>query len=247
MVSSPDFANSLTVDERRVGALHARGDDGRRARRHAARAALPGLDVPRLPAPPRGASRAGDRAAPQPEPCARSTRASSAAPGRSASLLGVDVGARASATALLVLVQATLFARIVARAFDGASLRAVATRRSSLLALAFAGARRARVGLRGRGRARRVDASSPSCGSRSSQRRLRNAARGARRRRERRRSPRPRAGRRRARGVLRPLPPAARARLRRPGRGARRGSRRSTSRRRSSCSRRCRSCRSSCG
>jgi ATP-binding cassette, subfamily C, bacterial CydD len=51
-------------------------------------------------------------------------------------LLGVDV-ALGLATALLVLVQATLLARVVARAFHGASLRAVATE-VVFLALAFA-------------------------------------------------------------------------------------------------------------
>src|SRR5215831_1020762 len=51
-------------------------------------------------------------------------------------LLGVDV-ALGVATALLVLVQATLLAHVVARAFDGASLGAVATG-LVLLALAFA-------------------------------------------------------------------------------------------------------------
>jgi ATP-binding cassette, subfamily C, bacterial CydD len=50
-------------------------------------------------------------------------------------LLGVDV-ALGIATALLVLVQATLLARIVARAFDGAALGAVATD-LALLALVF--------------------------------------------------------------------------------------------------------------
>ena len=52
-------------------------------------------------------------------------------------LLGVNA-ALGIATALLVLVQATLLAHVVARAFDGASLRAVASE-LVLLALAFAG------------------------------------------------------------------------------------------------------------
>ena len=51
-------------------------------------------------------------------------------------LLGLDA-ALGVATALVVLVQATLLARIVVSAFDGASLRAVATD-LALLALAFA-------------------------------------------------------------------------------------------------------------
>jgi thiol reductant ABC exporter CydD subunit len=51
-------------------------------------------------------------------------------------LLGVDTGL-GIATAFLILVQAMLFARVVARAFDGASLGAVATD-LALLALAFA-------------------------------------------------------------------------------------------------------------
>jgi thiol reductant ABC exporter CydD subunit len=51
-------------------------------------------------------------------------------------LLGIDT-ALGVATAVLVLVQATLLARIVARVFDGASLRAVAVD-IALLALAFA-------------------------------------------------------------------------------------------------------------
>jgi thiol reductant ABC exporter CydD subunit len=52
-------------------------------------------------------------------------------------LLGLDAGAGAAA-ALLVLLQATLIGRIVARAFAGASLREVAPE-LALLALAFAG------------------------------------------------------------------------------------------------------------
>lgn len=52
-------------------------------------------------------------------------------------LLGVDV-ALGVATAALVLLQATLLARVVARAFDGASLGAVSTD-LVLLGLAFAG------------------------------------------------------------------------------------------------------------
>jgi len=51
-------------------------------------------------------------------------------------LLGVDV-ALGVATALVVLVQATLLARIVARAFDGAPLGSVTTD-LALLGLAFA-------------------------------------------------------------------------------------------------------------
>ena len=51
-------------------------------------------------------------------------------------LLGLDA-ALGVATAVLVLVQATLLARVVVNAFDGASLRAVATD-LALLALAFA-------------------------------------------------------------------------------------------------------------
>jgi thiol reductant ABC exporter CydD subunit len=56
-------------------------------------------------------------------------------------LLGFDV-ALGIATALLVLVQATLFAHVVARAFDGASLDALA---ASLVLLAFAFASRGLV------------------------------------------------------------------------------------------------------
>ena len=51
-------------------------------------------------------------------------------------LLGVDV-ALGVATALVVLVQATLLARIVARTFDGAPLGSVTTD-LALLGLAFA-------------------------------------------------------------------------------------------------------------
>ena len=67
---SPNFGNSLTVDERLVGALHARRDERRRADRHARRPALPGLDVPRLPAPARrrgAGGGAGPELRPQPE------------------------------------------------------------------------------------------------------------------------------------------------------------------------------------
>ena len=61
MVSSTDFANSLTVDGAVVVALHAHGDDRRRADPRAGRPPLPGLDVPRLPAPGRPAEEARAR------------------------------------------------------------------------------------------------------------------------------------------------------------------------------------------
>src|SRR5262249_47942173 len=103
--------------QRVVRALHACLHDGRRGAGDAGGPSLPGLDVPGLSAPDR--RRAGRRDVvraldPRLVRRARAVRV----------LLGVDVALGLAAT-LLVLVQATLLARIVARAFDGAPLRAV--------------------------------------------------------------------------------------------------------------------------
>ena len=58
MVSDPDFGNSLTVENASSAALLAHRDDGRRGRAPPGRAALPGVDVPRVP---RAARRRGRR------------------------------------------------------------------------------------------------------------------------------------------------------------------------------------------
>ena len=113
----------------------------------AGRAALPGLDVLRLPRHRLAGRAAGERSAPRSTrpTCARSTRACSAARGPAA-CCSAPTSCSASATRVLVLVQATLLARIVARAFDGASLarRRARARRCSLLRLR--GARRCSLG-----------------------------------------------------------------------------------------------------
>ncbi len=58
MVSSTDAANSLTVDGASSSRVRAQGDDRRRVDLRSGRAALPGLDLLRLPAPHRRPSRA---------------------------------------------------------------------------------------------------------------------------------------------------------------------------------------------
>src|SRR5262249_42176186 len=115
--------------QRLLGALHARADDRRRGDLRAADPAVPGLDVPRVPCPRRRLARGltvralDQRLLRRARPVRR--------------LLALD-GVLGVAAALLVLVQATLLARVVAQAFTGAPLRDV-SRELVLLALAFAG------------------------------------------------------------------------------------------------------------
>src|SRR5262245_7064338 len=80
----------------------------------AGRAPLPGPDVPRLPAPRGRRADGGELSAPLDRRLLHRARAAR-------TLLGVDV-ALGIAAAVLVLAQATLLARVVARSFDGASL-----------------------------------------------------------------------------------------------------------------------------
>ena len=248
MVSSPDFGNSLTVAERRrprttrsqVMTVVARDRD-------AGRAALPGLDVPRLPRPARrdaerrrsaGRLQAADaRARPAP-PSPRPRRRARCSPPTSRS---------GSATALLVLAPGDAARATSSRAaFYGASLRAVAVE-LVLLALAFAGRGVLAWGFEVAGRARRVGRCSPSCGSTLVERRLRSqpaALDGV----EAARSRRPR-----VQGVdgleayFAPLPAAGRAGLRRPARGARLGGDDRPRLGARDARSRCRSCRCSCG
>src|SRR5581483_3170128 len=95
---------------------HARRDERRGVNRRSRRPALPGVDVPRVSAPRR--RRAGPLMHALDQRLVRRAR-----PVRI--LLGIDTGAGA-ASALLLLVQATLLAHVVAAAFDGADLAAVA-------------------------------------------------------------------------------------------------------------------------
>jgi hypothetical protein len=137
MVSSPNFGNSLTVD----GASSAHYTLAVMtvvALIPPAHAPLPGLDVPRVPGPGGGGevSRSRRRLARGLTVRALDQRLlRRARPVRRLLALDVVLGL---AAAVLVLVQATLLARIVARAFEGASLADV-SRDLVLLALAFAG------------------------------------------------------------------------------------------------------------
>ena len=202
-------------------ALRARGDHGRRRDLRAGRAALPGLDLPRLPRAPRrraDGGRAGRAAGAQAGRLADGLRAVRALDPRLVRrtrsvrpLLIVDVALGVATTALRA-VQATLLAQIVAGAFAGApagELRRDAGRAGAGLR----GPRRAGLGDGGRGPARggeRPLRAAP--GARrappgdAADRGRRDAVRRDRRGR--------RAGRRGARGVLRPLPAAGRARRR---------------------------------
>ena len=127
MVSSPDFANSLTVDERLVGALHARGDDRGRARSsrrsscstragrttssaHRLGGDEPAGAEPALRVPPGGCARARPRPAPRP-PC-------TAGPALLALDVALGVGDRAARARPGDAPRATSWRA----AFDGASL-----------------------------------------------------------------------------------------------------------------------------
>src|SRR5262249_44877794 len=110
--------------EQRIGALHPRRDDGRRAARHPDRPALPGVDLHRVPRPGHLRGLTGVRAL---DP--RLLRRADAARW----LVATDV-ALGLLAAVLVLAQATLIAYVVAQSFDGASLADVA---NELVALAL--------------------------------------------------------------------------------------------------------------
>ena len=179
--------------------------------------ALPGLDVPRLPAPGRRRERTGD-------PMRRSTPACCGARGPAASLLAVDAALGVGAGAARPRARRSLLADvIVARAFDGASLRGGRAPSCLVAARSRVFAARALLAwgfeVAGRRAARRR--CSRSCGSTSSRRgcatspaALDGAESGelaaARRHRG-----------RRARDDFAALPAAGRARRRRPARGAR--------------------------
>src|SRR4029453_11990702 len=122
-------------------ALHARADERGCRDLPPARAAVPGLDVPRLPRPRR---RGRAAAAPSRAPHRRLGRRMRALARRLLRrarpvrrLLALDIALGLTA-AVLVLLQATLLARFVAQAFAGASLRDV-SRDLVVLGLAFAG------------------------------------------------------------------------------------------------------------
>ena len=173
MVSQPGFANSLTVSNAASGHYALVVITVVAAIFTPARAALPGLDVPRL-SRARGRPPGGHAAGRPCRPPRRRLvgRLARCAPSTLACWSGRGPRGRcwrsmwrsALATVVPVLVQATLLARIVARAFDGASLRRARAGRSSLLALAFAARGGARLGDGGGRPARRVRACSPSCG-----------------------------------------------------------------------------------
>ena len=130
--------------QRRVRALHADGDDDRRACSAADRGALPGVDVPRVPR----AAGAGRRCPPARPTCSVRGAATAdvrpldprlldrARPARTALAADAALGLVA---ALLVLAQAVLLARIAARGFDGAALSALTD--SVVLLLAVVAAR----------------------------------------------------------------------------------------------------------
>ena len=248
MVSDPDFGNSLTVD----GASSA----------HYTLAVMSVVALLAVPvillyqawtyrvfrhrlgeptSPRRGLRR---RCARSP----RSSRASAGPPPRGPRRAGpsparVDIGLGV-ATALVVIVQATLLARVVAQAFDGASLGAMSDRRSCCSGSRSPPAGRSR-GLRGRGRPRRRDGplGVPARARRAAAPTQPAALDGVEAGGDR-RGRRP--GSRRPRAVSAATSPRSCSRASSRSRCSA-GSRRSTSRRRSSCSRRCRSCRSSCG
>ena len=165
LVSHPDFANSLTISGAAAGHYALQRHHGRGGDLLADRAALPGLDLPRVPRPARRRGRRRVRpsrstAAPPAcrglnRPCAPWTRACSAAPGPSRPLLALDT-ALGVATTAFVLLQATLLARIVAGAFAGAPRERAATRRGRAGAR-LRGPRRARLGHGGRGPPRGVE------------------------------------------------------------------------------------------
>ena len=113
MVSSTNHAYNLTVNNAAAGHYGAGRDDRRRGAVLPDRAALPGLVVPRVP-PAR--ERAADVVGLGGERCAPWTRACSAARKPVRPLLVVD-SALGIATALAVLLGATMLARIAARAF----------------------------------------------------------------------------------------------------------------------------------
>src|SRR5262245_42626128 len=139
----PELRKQPRRVRRGLGPLHAGRDDRRRADRDADRAALPELDLLRLPgtnlrrgdSPARGSDRTDGRLGGELMRVLDRRLVRRAAPVRPLLVLDTMLGA---ASAALVLVQAVLIARIVARAFDGAPLGEV-TFDLVLLALAYAG------------------------------------------------------------------------------------------------------------
>ena len=233
----PDFANSLTVDGAASSHYTLAVMTRRRADLRPGRAPLPGLDVLRVPragrqaneveAPGRGARASDERARPQAER-ARSRPAPPAPGPAGAAAARSSTRRSASRRRCSCSLQATLLARIVARAFGGAVARRRLARLSCCSALVVAGRACARGASRWPGGApRRRSLSQLRLDSSSArlrdQPRALDGAESARGRDGR------RPGRRRARGVLRPLPAAGRARRRRARRGARDRWRRSTS------------------
>ena len=175
LVSAPGLRQQPDDLRRRLRALRAERDHRRGGDPHAGRAALPGLDLPRLPrgwvgGDPRGAG-ATPVAVPTWTPRLRArARPAAAARAAGAPLLALDVGLGLAAAACSR--RPRCWPRIVARGFDGAPLAdavAAARRCSSLV---VAGARRAGLG-RPRSRAgARPRACCPSCAWRSCDRRL---------------------------------------------------------------------------
>ena len=157
MVSSPDFANSLTVSGAASAHYTLEVISIVVAICLAGHPPLPGLDLSRVPATarrrrartgPADAGSAGRRV----DGLGRIVRALDsqllARASAARRLLALDVAAGV-ATALVVLVQAFLLARIVAGAFDGAPLGGAVDRRAPARAR-LRRPRRARLGIRGR-------------------------------------------------------------------------------------------------
>ena len=155
MVSSTDFANSLTVDSASSSHYALKVMTVVALVADAGRPALPGLDVLRLPGPRdrrrgrvpgRGARAEDRRLADGLRRWARSTRASCAVRGRRGSC-SESTRRSGSPRSRSCSLQATLLASVVARAFDGAGLgrragrarpaRARLRRRAALLAWGF--------------------------------------------------------------------------------------------------------------
>ena len=146
MVASNDFANSLTVDNASSAHYTLKVMTVVALIVDAGHPALPGLDVLRLPAAPRprgrglGGEPRADRSVPGRRrrgaegTCGRSIRGCSAARalrGRCSS----STARSGSLRRLLVIAQATLLARVVARGFDGASLADAEADRAALVAV----------------------------------------------------------------------------------------------------------------
>ena len=176
---APTSPNSLTVDGAASSHYTLAGHDRRRARSSPGRPALPGAgrttSSARASAATTRRRRRGRRAARPRRRRLRPMRALDPRLVRRArpvrTLLGVDA-ALGVGMALLVLLQATLMAHVIAEAFDGAALADVTTPLVAPRAR-LRGARRAGVGLRGRGPPRRLERPLRAPASRSCERRLR--------------------------------------------------------------------------